>query len=108
MRLSVKNRSLIAAIMVLTAAVAVLGVVCITDIHVPLAGIIGDACLAMVHTTGLGAASSTGVMSVVLMFVATGAGVALMFMASFSKPSSRRFAFALAQQANPLNGRLRV
>lgn len=109
MRLSVKNRSLgpIATMVVLTAAIVVFAAVCITDIHVPLADAVEDACLAAAHTAGL-VASGAGVMSMGVMLVASVAGASLVFMAMPSGLSSQRYTLALAQQANPLNGRLRI
>lgn len=108
MRLAVKNRSLIATILVITVAVAALAVLCADGIHVPLTGGVGVACAAMTHATGLGAASDTDVASVALMFIAAVAGFALTFNAAFARPASRRFAVSFGQSADPLNGRLRL
>lgn len=109
MRLAVKKQSLIATILVVAVVVAALAVFCADGIHVPSAGALADACVAMTHSAALGAAdvaeSSPAVASIL---VAAFVGFASAFNAAFMRVAGRDLAVSLGSSVDPLNSRLRL
>ena len=109
MRLAAKQRSLIATIIVIAVVLVALTVLCAEGIHVLLSGSISEACAAMTHSAGLGAASDANVVSAIASMLAVAiVGFALMFNTTFAQPVSSRTGVSRVPTANPLNGRLRI
>jgi len=109
MQLALRNRRLIATILLIVVLSASLAILCPEGIHLPVSGGMDSACVVMTHSNVLGSATSAGssplllpVMLVVVIGLATMLGPARPRLVADHGNAS------LGPPVDPLNGRLRI
>jgi len=109
MQAVMRSRGLIVAILVIAVLATVLLVTCPDGIHLASPAATLGACLAMSHSTGLGAAIGAGADRVLAStMLATAAGLAMFMVAAQTSAAQALRPASPGRRIDPLNGRLRL